>query len=175
MDHAVVAPGITTWAVVLPPGAGHQLLERLVMGVGNEVAGTLPAHYVVSRVTPGRARQLAFPREELRITWGVENPEPFRELVHIAELLSDIVAGHEDFAVVYRRIAIGRRNGVALHVEFFQEFKQLPDLVHVGFLVDSRVGHHLETVLFRSLDSVDGLLEHALLFDAEIVRLFEAV
>ena len=68
-----------------------------------------------------------------------------REAVDVLELLVDVVARHEDFAVVDRRVAVGRRDLVAVHVELLEVLEQLLDLAHVGFFVDRGVGADQET------------------------------
>src|SRR5579864_6452039 len=67
VHHAMVAARIVAGSVVLPLSLGHQFLEGLVMAVGDEITGALPAFHVVCRVAPSRAGIIAFTLQELEI------------------------------------------------------------------------------------------------------------
>ena len=77
------------------------------------------------------------------------------------ELLVDIVAGHEDLAIVHGRVSVSRRDLVAVHVELLEVLEQLLDLAHVGLFVDRGVGADLEAGGLGGLDALDGRLEDA--------------
>src|SRR5258705_2293893 len=67
MDHAVLAARVVAVTVLLPGGLVQEVVEGLVVDVGDQVAGALPALDVPGRVPPGRARHLALALEELQV------------------------------------------------------------------------------------------------------------
>src|ERR1017187_8506597 len=67
VQHAVGALGIAGFITGLLPGGGiQQFLKRVGVAILEEIAGLLPTENAVSRHTPRRAVQVAFPHEELQ-------------------------------------------------------------------------------------------------------------
>src|SRR5690606_27021 len=55
VDHAILAPRVLAVPVAIPGGLVDEVVERLVVDVGDQVARTLPAQDVASRARPGGA------------------------------------------------------------------------------------------------------------------------
>src|SRR5579864_5671969 len=126
------------------------------MGISDEIAGALPAFYVICRVAPSRAGIVALALQELEICGRAEQWKSRGQLFDVLELLMDVVASHEDLAIIDSRIPIGRRNRVSIHVELRQVLEHLFYFVHVGLFVDRGVGTNLEAGLLGGLDSLNG-------------------
>src|SRR3954453_19105983 len=43
VHHAVLAPGVVPWTIIVPGRVVQEVREALVVGVGDQVAGALPA------------------------------------------------------------------------------------------------------------------------------------
>src|SRR4051794_25278871 len=67
MDHAVFAAGIVAAAQLVPIGQLHEVLMRLVMTIGDQIAGALPATNVAGGICPGGAFQIALTAQEFEI------------------------------------------------------------------------------------------------------------
>src|SRR5688572_3345022 len=101
------------------------------MRIRDQVAWTFPPFDVVSGVSPGRAGQITIAAKKVEIRRRVVKLEALQHGFDIAELYADIVARHEDFAIVDCRISVGGRNVVAVEIELLEIFEERPDLLHV--------------------------------------------
>src|ERR1017187_1265591 len=100
VHHAVLATRVVAGAVAFPRRTRHQILERLVLPVGDQVARTLPALDVVSGIAPSGARQLAPALQEFHVQRGLANRVFRGDAVEVAELFAYVVARQENLAVV---------------------------------------------------------------------------
>src|SRR5262249_59647813 len=96
VDHAVLATRVLAASVAVPVGVLHQVLERRVVLVGDQVARPLPAAYVARRVAPGRTLELALAREELQVDRRRHHAILREELFRLLELGPDLVPRQED-------------------------------------------------------------------------------
>src|ERR1019366_8428747 len=166
---------VVAGAVAFPRRTRHQILERLVLPVGDQVARTLPALDVVSGIAPSGARQLAPALQEFHVQRGLANRVFRGDAVEVAELFAYVVARQENLAVVDGGVSIGGRDLVPVHVELPQVFEQLLDLPHIGLFVDRGVGADLEAGLLGDLDTLDGQIENAFALDGQVVILPHAI
>ena len=174
MHHALGAAGVFADAVFLPVGLFHHLLETRVMGVGNEIAGGLPALGVPSRIAPGGAVQFLFPLEEAQVHGGGEEAEALAHFVNLLEFLFDVPPLQEEL-LANGFIAEAGGHQQAVDTDLFQFGEEHLDLHQVRFLEDGGVGTDAETHLFRLLDGLDGGLEGALALQDAVVGFFHAI
>ena len=86
VDHAVPAPAVSARPVCFPPRLFHKLGKRRVVGVGNEVAGRLPAEGVAGRAAPGGAGHLPLSLQKIEVERGARHGEPAEQAAHLPEL-----------------------------------------------------------------------------------------
>ena len=95
-----------------------QVVERLVVDVGDQVARALPALDVAGRVAPGGAGQLALALEELQVDRRGVELVLLEHRLGRAELGADVVAGHEDLLrSSHGRVAVAGRDHEAVDAE----------------------------------------------------------
>lgn len=189
VDHAVFAARIARDAVHHPVflplhGPEHLAVGRIV-AVGHQVARRFPALDVVGRDGPGGAGQLAFTGKEFLVNRRAEDGEHLAPFLDLGEFLPRHVARQEELLWISAEaldhvlfggvVVVARGNRVAIDVERAEELEHVLDLLHVGFLVDGRVGRGLVAENLRHLDGGDAFLEDTLALNDEVVREFEAV
>src|SRR4051812_35132490 len=76
VHHAVLAAGVVAAAELAPVGLFEQLIVRLVVAVGDQITGPLPAADVASRARPGGAFQIALPAQKFQVDRRGCEPEP---------------------------------------------------------------------------------------------------
>ena len=64
---------------------------------------------------------------------------------------------------------------MAIHAEIRKIIEHLLDLLHIGFLVDRRIGRDLVAEQLCHFDCKDAFLEHAFALHNEIMRTLEAI
>ena len=120
-------------------------------------------------------RQLALAGQELLINRGAKDGEPLAPLPDAGELLARHRARQEKILGILAQplnhvflggiIVVAGGNRVTVHLERREELEHLLDLLHVGFLVNRRVGGHLETEHFGHANGLDTFLEDPFAFD----------
>src|SRR3972149_8491194 len=108
VHHAVGAAVVPFVLVLLPVGLGHELVECLVVGIGDEVAGSLPALGVEIGVPPGGALQLPLSLEIAQVHGRAEEAVPLRQLPDALELLVSLPLLQEDVPTLQDRVLISR-------------------------------------------------------------------
>ena len=155
------------------------------MAVRHQVAGAFPSAHVARRNRPCGAGQVALAGEEFEIDRRAENREEAAPFLDLRELLDREFAREEKIlrldAETLHHVGLGGvifvagRDGVAVHVQRVQELEEVLDFLHLGLLVNGRVGRDLVAEHLRHAHRQHGLLEDAFALHDEVMRPLEAV
>src|SRR6266542_3801012 len=123
--------------------------------------------------------------EEFEIDRRPKKVIPIHPLLDFLELLNRHRAGEKevfraqitplDYVFLRGVIIVSRSDSVAIDPEIGKIIEHLLDLLHIGFLVNRRVGRDLVAEQLRHFDREDALLENAFALDDEIVRPLETI
>src|SRR4029077_8408352 len=106
----------------------QEVVEGLMVGVGDQVAGAFPTLEVASRAGPGRALHLALPLEEFLVDWRGMEAVLAKHPLGGPELGLDVLASHEDFLGIDGRVAVGRRDDEAVDIKGREKSEKRVDL-----------------------------------------------
>src|SRR5262249_35306948 len=144
--------------IVFPPRGLEQLLEGRGVSFLQEVAGPLPAEYVVRRVAPRSALEVLLAHEELQEQRRlVEPPAALGIREDLREELVRALAHEDEILIRGLGVAVAGRDHHALDAQVHHLVEELSHPERAYPVEESRVGGDPEAAAERFLDGGDGL------------------
>src|ERR1022692_2371609 len=177
VQHAVGALCIAGFIAVLLPGGGiQQSLKRVGVAILEEIAGLLPTENAVSRHTPRRALQVAFPHEELQEQRRhVELPAWVAVGEDFAEHRLISLASGEVPLVGRLVVGVARRDHHAFHAGGHHLAEKGAHRLALDAFVYGGIGGHAEARLDRLANRFERDLVPAFLTYRQIVMFLAAI